>query len=364
MSWKRNFADYQNGISQKSADKLAQVFYKFYTQAANEIIPMFIEVYKEAYSTSNIKKLAPKTLYRLDAYWALLDHSKEKVEDLGNEIISQINNQFHTMYVDVFEGITPGGVEVPCLISQESIQTAIDDVWCVDQKNWRERVWISMTCLWDRLTGALMEAVIKKQSLKRFQNALQEEFDGNCKLLNTKISVDIVRIASKASLNRQVIARTMAQSSSVNAAAYIMTYGDESEINELPEEDVAEVGTLSNEVSTFGIIDSIIDELVSQLFDDANMIVEWVCEGEEPCDDCEDHDGELMTYLEAQGLYPMHPHCLCCLYLVDFKDDSMLDEIFELMEEEESGYEYEDSEWEEFGDMGDYEDFMDSGEAW
>lgn len=346
MSWRRNFADYQNELSQKSADKLIDNFVKLYEQAASEMIPMFLKVYEEAWDVAGIKKLAPETLYHLDSYWALLDASRQRAEVLGNDIILMINDQFHVMYTDVFEGITPGGIEIPCTFSSEAIQTVIDGVWGGDQKNWRERVWVSMTCLWDGLTGSLMEAIIKHHTENKLQATLQKEFEKNCKLLNTKISIDRARIQSKAALSRQVIARKMAQSSSVNTAAYVMTYGDESEISELTEEDVAAVNILSDRASTFRL-----GGIVGDAMDLANQRVLWVCEGDDPCEDCLEEDGCIMTIAEAELVpYPLHPNCLCVL---EWEEDD---------EDGDGDYDEEDYNWDlpDGGkDAGGGDDFMD-----
>ena len=319
MSWRRTFADYQNEISQRTADALIEQFIEYYEQAANEMIPMFMQVYQEAYA-AGVKKLAPATLYRLDSYWALLDESKQRAGRLGNDIISLMNSQFHTMYIDVFEGITPGGVKLPCFIEAEEIQQVIDDIWGVDQKNWRERVWIKMTCLWVDLVGDLMESVIKKQKPAKLQTALQQHFEGSRKSLNSTMMIDISRIQSKAASCRYQVSRMMATSASADIASYIMTYGDEAEISELAAADVAAVNILSDAVQTY---DSN-GEQAAQLFSitavpfnssaGADQYYMWICEGDDlVCDDCAALDQTVMLGEEADAIYPIHPNCRCVL---------------------------------------------------
>lgn len=320
MSWRRNFADYQNEISQKNADKLVKAFAEHYEQAANEMIPMFLKVYEEAWDVAGIKRIAPETLFHLDSYWALLGTSRQRAELLGNNIISLMNEEFHTMYIDVFEGIAPGGVELPCFISDEEIQQIVDSIWGVDKKNWRERVWIKMTVLWDKLTGALMEAIIKKHTAKKLQATLQKEFEGSCKALNSTMMIDISRIQSKAAARRYQVSRAMATSASADIASYVMTYGDEAEVSELAAEDVAAVNILSDAVQTY---DSNGAKAAAFMMardvaygdpgsDDQYYI--WICEGDDlVCDDCASYDGEIFLGEEWDAIYPIHPNCRCVL---------------------------------------------------
>lgn len=341
MSWRRNFADHQNSLSQKSADKLAEEFSKCYGEAANEIIPMFMKVYEEACaSVENKRELSPTTLFNLDAYWDLHPTSKNKINDLGHLIISLTNYQFHIMYADVFEGITPGGIAIPCIVPAEKIQEVIDGVWGVDKKNWKERVWINMTGLWDKLTGELMEAVIKRKDPKILQANLQKVFEGSRKSLNSIIMIDVSRIQSKAAAFRYRISRGMAATISADMAAYVMTYGDESEVSALSAEDVAAVNTLSDTVEneananegimTVGILSSIFD-FISDLWDiatggsgdsDDGQLYMWVCEADDlVCEECAEYDGEVITGKEADEIYPLHPNCRCVLEPLEEDED-------------------------------------------
>lgn len=328
MSWRRNFADYQNELSQKSADKLAEEFVKHYEQAANEMIPMFVGVYQEAWDAAGGKKMTPETLFQLDSYWTLLDVSRAKAESLGNDIVLLMNDQFHVMYKDVFEGITPGGIQLSCFISEEEIQQIIDSVWRVDNKNWRERIWIRMTVLWDALTGALMEAIIKRYSKNKFQAILQKEFEGNRKTLNSIMMIDVSRIQAKAAGRRYQVSRTMARSASADVASYVMTYGDEAEVSALSAEDVAAVNILSDAVQTYDSTGekaaAFFSSRVAAFNDPAgsDQYFMWICEGDDlVCDECAELDQEIMLGEEADAIYPLHPNCRCVLEPVMEDDD-------------------------------------------
>lgn len=329
MDWRRKFADHQNAISQRSADKLAEEFTKLYAEAAEELVPMIVDVYKEALSSAgDRRKLAPTHLFQLDSYWDLHINSKARVEDLGHTILLLTNSQFHTMYVDVFEGITPGGLKFPCTISADEIQSVINGVWGVDKKNWRHRVWLVMTRFWDGLVGDLMEAVIKKRDPKKLQGSLQERFDKSLKTLNSTIMTDVSRIQCKAAVRRYKISRAMAKNSSTNVAAYVMAYGDEAEINELSERDVAAVNILSD---TIGAIS---EEAIILASDEARagggrrssgddeVFLLWICEADDlVCDECAEYDQQVITEKEAEAIYPIHPNCRCVLEPIEEDDD-------------------------------------------
>lgn len=337
MSWRRNFADYQNELSQKSADKLIDNFVKLYEQAASEMIPMFLKVYEEAWDVAGIKKLAPETLYHLDSYWALLDASRQRAEALGNDIITMMNDQFHTMYADVFEGIAPGDIQLPCFIDPEEIQKIIDGFWGVDKKNWRERIWIKMTVLWDKLTGALMEAIIKHHTEKKLQATLQKEFEGSRKALNSTMMIDVSRIQAKAAARRYQVSRAMATSASADIASYVMTYGDEAEVSELAAEDVAAVNILSDAVQTYDRNGEKAAKFMMSraggavgAFDDpaaADQYFVWICEGDDlVCDECAELDSQVFSGEEADAIYPIHANCRCVLEPVMEEDDDGADD--------------------------------------
>ena len=349
MSWRRNFADYQNALSQKSADKLMEEFKELYQQAADEIIPMFMDVYQEACSTTGIKNLTPGTLFHLDSYWTLLNDSKQRVEVLGNIIISLMNNQFHVMYVDVFEGIAPGNIQIPCFIDPEEIQRAIDGNWGVDKKNWRERVWIKMTVLWDRLTGALMEAIIKHRTEEKLQATLQKEFEESRKSLNSTIMIDVTRIQSKAAKEKQLTIGKMVNNASINTAAYIMSYGDESEINALSAENISEVNALSNVVRANN--NTVVRALSSRRGggggSDWKITIVWVTENDDRvCEACALLDGNTWVCNEEESealesMLPLHPNCRCILDfasidLGEMDIDSAVDDVQNAMEQGEA----------------------------
>lgn len=337
MSWRRNFADYQNSLSQKSADKLIEEFTKCYSEAADEIIPMFIEVYEQALaSVDNKRNLTPATLFNLRSYWTLQITSKEKVNELGHRIIALMNSQFHIMYADVFEGITPGGIELPCFIPAETIQEVIDGVWGVDKRNWRDRVWMNMTHLWDKTTGEFMESAIKHRNPEIVQTKLKEVFEGSRKSLNSTMMIDVSRIQAKAAMMRYKVSREMAVNMSADIAAYAMTYGDESEVSTLSMRDVAAVNILSDAVQTYDSTGERAAQFFSiavaaedeggdaPAFDSAagaDQYYMWVCEADDlVCDDCAALDGEILLGEEADAIYPIHPNCRCVLVPV-FEDD-------------------------------------------
>jgi hypothetical protein len=321
MSWRRNFADYQNELSQKSADKLIDNFVKLYEQAASEMIPMFLKVYEEAWDVAGIKKLAPETLYHLDSYWALLDASRQRAEALGNDIITMMNDQFHTMYADVFEGIAPGDIQLPCFIDPEEIQKIIDGSWGVDKKNWRERIWIKMTVLWDKLTGALMEAIIKHHTEKKLQATLQKEFEGSRKALNSTMMIDVSRIQAKAAMRRQMIVSEIVGNKDIYRTSCIMTYGDEAEINKLPAESVAAVNELADIVrSENDTIVKLFSSRRGKSEDNVTYYLTWVTEGDDlVCDDCKEFDNQQFVckgddeLIKVEDQLPIHPNCRCCL---------------------------------------------------
>jgi hypothetical protein len=241
-----------------------------------------------------------------------------------------MNDQFHTMYADVFEGIAPGNIQLPCFIDPEEIQKIIDGSWEVDKKNWRERIWIKMTVLWDKLTGALMEAIIKHHTEKKLQATLQKEFEGSRKALNSTMMIDVSRIQAKAAARRYQVSRAMATSASADIASYVMTYGDEVEVSELAAEDVAAVNILSDAVQTYDrngekAAKFFMSRSVVAAFDDpagADQYFMWVCESDDfVCDDCAVLDGVIMLGAEAFGIYPIHPNCRCALEPV-LEDDN------------------------------------------
>jgi len=233
------------------------------------------------------------------------------------------------MYVDVFEGITPGGLKFPCTISADESQSVIDGVWGVDKKNGRHRVWLVMTRFWDGLVGDLMEAVIKKRDPKKLQGSLQERFDKSLRTLNSTIMTDVSRIQAKAAMRRYKISRAMAKNSSTNVAAYVMTYGDSAEVSELSERDVAAVNILSDTIGAIG------EEAIILASDEARagggyrsassddeVFYLWICEADDlVCDECAEYDQQVITEKEADAIYPIHPNCRCVLEPIEEDDD-------------------------------------------
>ena len=231
VAWKENLAMRQTEISNKSINKLIIWLEDFYSTISKESIESFTAVYNQMLSTlGENKKSIPEDLYKLDAYWDLQKNIKEALQIAGEEIYSQLNSQLKIMYVDIYEGIAPKGNERPCPVSEEEIEELINLGWGPDQKSTQEKIWISITILWNNLFGDLMYCVIKNLSLDDLEKRLQNDFINSKKSLDTLFADTITHIQGYAAMRRYEDDKAASVDELSYLGPYIETYGNEEEV--------------------------------------------------------------------------------------------------------------------------------------
>lgn len=196
----RGLAQYE--ISQKRIDAMATWLDEIFSEKQDKYIQEFMNVYNQMLSTLGEKqKSAPADLYKLDSYWELHKNIRESLQLFGEEINTHMNSQLRSVYIEIYEGCCPG-VEKVCTVSEQVIQKAIHRARGKASRNSEERVWMSMTILWDMLFGELMYCTIKHLSTDKLVSRLQSQFDTAKKTLKTSFSDAATFIQVRAVIKR------------------------------------------------------------------------------------------------------------------------------------------------------------------
>lgn len=299
MSTREERGRAQYEISQKIIDAMAAWIDEVFPETRDRLISDFMHVYEEMLSTLGGKqKSAPADLYKLNSYWELQKNTRETLQTLGEEINTQINEQLHQVYVEIYEGCRPGE-ERACEVSEKIIQKVIDQARGKAARNNEERIWLNMTLLWDQLFGDLMHYTIKNLSPAKLSLSLEDRFNKTIVALKTSFSDGATHVQVRAVIKRSKDDRE------AQAAAALAS---------IAEEQGAAVPMMMSARDIFdddGDIDIDEEEEEEEGGSEARFEI-WTEFDDDVCAPCGDLDGTIWDESKFGPVpIPVHPNCRC-----------------------------------------------------
>lgn len=243
-------------MTQRIACKELTEAYRYASEElCRDIEDTFVKILHDAGGNANGIQI--NDLYRMNRYWQLLDRMSERLNKLGSTEIT-ITEQalidcynaaqgFIADYVPETE--IPVSYVVPSAITAEQV---VHQAWCLDGKEFSDRIWQNKTALLADLNRTLTDTVVLGKSPYEVAVAMSKRLD-----------------VSEANAFRLVRTET-AHAQNKGAA----------------------------------------DKYKSLGFTHAKYI------GTNCCDDCKEHDGKIYTLDEIADLIPHHPNCTCTFELM------------------------------------------------
>ena len=244
-------------LNKDTERELAAIYHEQATALRDSILEIFAKI--EATKAAG-EPIQANDLYRNRRYWELLDEINERLRILGREQIRITEPAIIQAYQDTLDIVDSNVVATTssvntALMNAHAIdgKQIVNQVWCLDGKNFSDRVWTDKQKLLPQIKKALSDSLVQGKSpweiAKAMSNKLEVSRENAYRLVRTETA------------HAQVYAQTQRYKE----------YG----------------------------------------FTKGRFLASDTC-----CDECHAHDGEVYTLEELEKMLPVHPRCTCTYALV------------------------------------------------
>lgn len=244
-------------LNKDTERELATIYHEQATALRDSILEVFakIEVTKAAG-----EPIQANDLYRNRRYWELLDEINERLRTLGREQIRVTEPAIVQAYQDTLDIVDSNVVATTssvntALMNAHAIdgKQIVNQVWCLDGKNFSDRVWTDKQKLLPQIKKALSDSLVQGKSSWEIAKAMSDRLEVSRE--------NAYRLVRTETAHAQVYAQTQRYKE----------YG----------------------------------------FTKGRFLASDTC-----CDECHAHDGEIFTLEELEKMLPVHPRCTCTYTLV------------------------------------------------
>lgn len=175
--WADRIANTQAKLTNKNIKQIEKQLRKYYKNSMDKVIKDFESTYDKLLATQEAgKEPTPADLYKLDKYWQMQGQLKNELQKLGDKQISALSKAFELQFFDIYYSIALRGLDTFTTINKEGATQLINAIWCVDGKNFSQRVWDNVNDLVETLNEGLINCVITGQKTSQLKKVLQERF--------------------------------------------------------------------------------------------------------------------------------------------------------------------------------------------
>ena len=244
-------------LNKDTERELAAIYSEQATALRNSILEVFAKMESQKATGEPIQA---NDLYRNRRYWELLEEINERLKVLGREQIRITEPAIVKAYQETLDIVDSNIVATTSAVNTALLNAhAIDgkqivnQVWCLDGKNFSDRVWSDKQKLMPQIKKALSDALVQGKSPWEIAKAMSDKLEVSRE--------NAFRLVRTETAHAQVYAQTQRYKE----------YG----------------------------------------FTKGKFLASPTC-----CHECQEHNGEIYTLEELEKLLPVHPRCTCTYTLV------------------------------------------------
>lgn len=244
-------------LNRDTERELAAIYHEQATALRNSILEVFAKI--EASKAAG-EPIQANDLYRNRRYWELLDEINERLKTLGREQIRVTEPAIVHAYQDTLDIVDSNVVATTssvntALMNAHAIdgKQIVNQIWCLDGKNFSDRVWTDKQKLLPQIKKALSDSLVQGKSPWEIAKVMSDKLEVSRE--------NAYRLVRTETAHAQVYAQTQRYKE----------YG----------------------------------------FTKGRFLASDTC-----CDECHAHDGEIYTLEELEKMLPVHPRCTCTYTLV------------------------------------------------
>lgn len=244
-------------LNKDTERELAAIYHEQATALRDSILEVFAKI--EATKAAG-EPIQANDLYRNRRYWELLDEINERLRILGREQIRVTEPAIVQAYQDTLDIVDSNVVATTSSVNTALMNAhavdgkqIVNQVWCLDGKNFSDRVWTDKQKLLPQIKKALSDSLVQGKSPWEIAKAMSDKLEVSRE--------NAYRLVRTETAHAQVYAQTQRYKE----------YG----------------------------------------FTKGRFLASDTC-----CDECHAHDGEIYTLEELEKMLPVHPRCTCTYTLV------------------------------------------------
>jgi SPP1 gp7 family putative phage head morphogenesis protein len=201
--WQDRLTETQDKLADKSIKQMEKQLKKYYKQSMKKVIEEFEKTYnKILLQIEDGQEPTPALLYKLDTYWSMQAQLKAEAEKLGDKQIKLLSEGFETLFFDVYYSIALEGEMRFSSVSVETAREMINQIWLLDGKHFKERIWGNTNKLVETLNEELIHCVLTGKKSDELKRLLIKRFDVSYSQADMLVRTETAHIQSTAAHKR------------------------------------------------------------------------------------------------------------------------------------------------------------------
>lgn len=201
--WRKRQAKIQEELNNKSIKQTEKQLIKYYGDAARKVIKEFEATYNKLLATvGEGKEPTPADLYKLDKYWSMQAQLRQELNKLGEKEVALLTKNFELHFFEVYYSLTIEGSKLFSTVDNALVHQMINSAWCLDGKNFSQRIWEHTERLAQTLNDNLVHCVATGKKPTELIHLLEERFNVSHNQAKTLVRTEIAHIQSEAAKKR------------------------------------------------------------------------------------------------------------------------------------------------------------------
>lgn len=201
--WAKRQAKIQEELNDKTIKETEKQLIKYYGAAARRVIKDFEATYNKLLATvGEGKEPTPADLYKLDKYWAMQAQLRQELNKLAEKEVALLTKNFELHFFEVYYSLGIEGATAFSTINNDLVHQLISSAWCLDGKNFSQRIWEHTERLTQTLNDNLVHCVAAGKKPTELIRLLEERFEVSHSQAKTLVRTEVAHIQTEAAKKR------------------------------------------------------------------------------------------------------------------------------------------------------------------
>lgn len=187
--WQNRLDEIENLSDAETIKAIEKLYKNLYLKTERDLLTLISEFREDAWID----------YYRYDRYYTLLNNLDKNIQELGLKEIKILDDTLPKFYNKVLETLPQRSNY--SITTIEDAKVAAKEIWCVDGRNYSDRVWRNT----DRLKKAIVDNIgacfTAGASTTQFKDELMRSFGVSWANANTLVKTEMHHLALTARLN-------------------------------------------------------------------------------------------------------------------------------------------------------------------
>lgn len=173
--WQKRKLAEETALANISEAKLNKKIAKEYLRMQRDIIRDLENLYYKIQSEGGSDVALASHLYSFQGYYQTLNEIQQKLIQMGNTEIEQIDSSLQRLYIANGKRVTEQ-FNLPFDPTDETVRNVVGKIWCNDGLTFSQRIWGHQNQLLNRLNATLIDAVARGINSDKLTENLMYDF--------------------------------------------------------------------------------------------------------------------------------------------------------------------------------------------